>query len=130
LAGYLVNTVGPVPLVLDLHIDHDRWGSTSDPSINGTLHYPNDIDRSLIEAAVDKIRKYREVIMIITGVLTLSPLFLLLLVRLVGYTVNLSVFYFYKLIGKLTAFLQLQEFSMRNPTVTSSTSNARCSSHG
>ena len=104
MTGYLVNTVGPVPLVLDLHIDHDRWGSSSDPSINGTLYYPNDIDRSLIEAVVDKIRKYREVIMIITGVLTLSPLFLLLLVRLVGYTVNLCVFYSYKLIRKLTVF--------------------------
>jgi hypothetical protein len=36
--------------------------------------------------------------------LTLSPLCLLLLVRLGGYTVNLCVFYFYTLIGKLTAF--------------------------
>ena len=35
------------------------WGSSSDPSINGHLHYPNDIDRSLNEAAADKIRKYR-----------------------------------------------------------------------
>ena len=34
-------------------------GSRSDPSINGHLHYPNDIDRSLNEAAADKIRKYR-----------------------------------------------------------------------
>ena len=40
-----------------------------------------------------------------------SPLCLLLLVRPVGYTVNLCAFYFYKLIGKLTASLQLQEFS-------------------
>jgi hypothetical protein len=58
--GYLDNKVGPVPLVLDLHIDHDRFGSSSDPTLNGTLHYPNpnDIDSSLNEAAVDKIRKY------------------------------------------------------------------------
>ena len=48
-----------MPLVLDLRIAHDRWGSSSDPSINGHLHYPNDIDRSLNEAATDKIRKYR-----------------------------------------------------------------------
>ena len=48
-----------MPLVLDLRIDHDRWGSSSDPSINGHLHYPNDVDRSLNETAVDKIRKYR-----------------------------------------------------------------------
>ena len=59
LAGYLANAAGQVPLVLDLRISHQRWGSSSDPSINGHLHYPNDIDRSLNEAAADKIRKYR-----------------------------------------------------------------------
>ena len=59
LAGYLANAAGPVSLVLDLRIAHDRFGSSSDPSINGHLHYPNDIDRSLSEAAADKIRKYR-----------------------------------------------------------------------
>jgi hypothetical protein len=42
-----------------LRIAHDRFGSSSDPSINGHLRYPNDIDRSLNEAAADKIRKYR-----------------------------------------------------------------------
>ena len=59
--GYLANAAGPVPLVLDLRIAHDRFGSSSDPTLNGTLHYPNpnDIDRSLNEAAADKIRKYR-----------------------------------------------------------------------
>ena len=56
---YLPNAVGPVSLVLDLHIDHDRFGSRYDPSLNGHLHYPNDIDKSLNEVAVDKIRKYR-----------------------------------------------------------------------
>ena len=59
LAGYLANAAGPVPLVLDLRIAHDRYGSSSDPSLNGNLHYPNNIDRSLNEAADDKIRKYR-----------------------------------------------------------------------
>ena len=59
LTGYLVETTGPVSLVLDLRIAHDRWGSSSDPSINGHLHYPNDIDRSLNEAAADKIGKHR-----------------------------------------------------------------------
>ncbi len=59
LEAYLANTAGPVPLVLDLRIDHDRFGSTSDPSLNGHLHYPNDIDNSLNEVAADKIRKYR-----------------------------------------------------------------------
>ena len=47
ITSYLVNETVPVPLVLDLHITHDRFGSSSDPSINGHLHYPNDIDRSL-----------------------------------------------------------------------------------
>ncbi len=61
LVGYLANAAGLVPLVLDLRIAHDRFGSSSDPTLNGTLHYPNpnDINRSLNEAAVDKIRKYR-----------------------------------------------------------------------
>jgi hypothetical protein len=59
LAGYLANPAGPVSLVLDLHITHDRFGSISDPSINGHLHYPNDVDRSLNEHAADKIRQYR-----------------------------------------------------------------------
>ncbi len=44
---------------MDLHIAHDRFGSSSDPSLNGHLHYPNDIDKSLNEADTDKIRKYR-----------------------------------------------------------------------
>ncbi len=59
LTGYLVNVSGPVPLVLDLRITHERWGSNSDPSINGHLHYTNDIDRLLNETVTDKIRKYR-----------------------------------------------------------------------
>jgi hypothetical protein len=44
-----------------------------------------------------------------------------LLVRQAGYIVNLSDFYSYRLIGKLTAFLQLQEFDLRNLPVASST---------
>jgi hypothetical protein len=59
LTGYLPNEAGPVPLVLDLHIAHDRFGRSSDLSLNGNLRYPNDIDRSLNESADDKIRKYR-----------------------------------------------------------------------
>jgi hypothetical protein len=58
LANYLANAAGPVPLVLDLRIAHDRFGSSSDPTLNGHLHYPNDIDRSLNETAADKIRRY------------------------------------------------------------------------
>ncbi len=56
--GYLANATGPVPLVMDLRIAH-RYGSSFDPSLNGHLHYPNDIDRSFNEVTVDKIRKYR-----------------------------------------------------------------------
>jgi hypothetical protein len=59
LAAYLANAAGPVPLVLDLRIAYDRFGSSSDLNLNGHLHYPNDIDKSLNEAAADKIRKYR-----------------------------------------------------------------------
>ena len=49
----------PVSLVVDLRITHERFGSSSDPSLNGNLHYPNAIDRSLNETVSDKIRKYR-----------------------------------------------------------------------
>ena len=44
LVDYLANAVGPVTLVLDLHITHERFGSSSDPNLNGNSHYPNDID--------------------------------------------------------------------------------------
>ncbi len=57
--------------------------------------------------------------------LTLYHLCLLLLVRLGGYIVNLSDFYSYRIIGKLTAFLQLQEFSLCNQTRDFSTTAAR-----
>jgi hypothetical protein len=49
----------PVPIVLDLHITHDRFGSSSDPNLKGKLHCPNDIDKSLNESTGEKIRKYR-----------------------------------------------------------------------
>jgi hypothetical protein len=51
-AGYLPNAAGP-------RIIHDQFRSSSDPSLNGHLHYPNDIDRSPNEAAADKITRYR-----------------------------------------------------------------------
>ena len=59
LTGYLSNATGPVPLVLDLRIAHDRGGSSTDPTLNGHLKYPNNLDQSLNDPAVDKIRKYR-----------------------------------------------------------------------
>ena len=60
LVAYLVNAAGPVPLVLDLRITHERMGSSSNPILNGHLLYPRptDIDRPLNEADVDKIRDY------------------------------------------------------------------------
>ena len=57
LGGYLTNVSGPVSLVLDLHIAHDRFGSSSDPNINGHLHYPNDLDWSLNETDPVKMRQ-------------------------------------------------------------------------
>jgi hypothetical protein len=59
LAAYLANEAGPVPLVLDLRIAHDRVGSSTDPTLNGHLKYPSNLDQSLNDAAADKIRKYR-----------------------------------------------------------------------
>ena len=58
IAGYLANATGPVPLLLDLRLAHECWGSSADPNLNGNLHYPDDKDRSLNEAASNKIRKY------------------------------------------------------------------------
>ena len=34
-------------------------GSSADPSLNGHLKYPNNLDQSLNDVASDKIRKYR-----------------------------------------------------------------------
>jgi hypothetical protein len=48
-----------MPLVLDLRIAHDRMGSSADPSLNGHLKYPNNLDQSLNDTVPDKIRKYR-----------------------------------------------------------------------
>jgi hypothetical protein len=58
LEGYLANASGLVPLVLDLRLSHDRFDSSSDPTLNGRLHY-NDMDKSLNEVVNNKIRKYR-----------------------------------------------------------------------
>ncbi len=92
LVGYLPNVTGPVSLVLDLRVAHDRVGSRTDSDLNGHLRYPNNLDQSLNE------------------------------------------FYSYRLIGKLTAFLQFQEFCQHNQIVDSSTTTERffllCSSLG
>ena len=44
---------------MDLRIAHDRMGSSADPSLNGHLKHPNNLDQLLNDAAADKIRKYR-----------------------------------------------------------------------
>ena len=124
IAAYLSIDMGPVSLLLDLCIAHDRWGSSSNPSLNGHLYYPTDIDRTLNETATDKFLQYRaDYNHRPSHVISLR---LILLVRLDVYTVNLCVFYLYRFIGKLTAFLQFQEFSWRKPT---STSDVWCSPH-
>ena len=43
---------------MDLCITHDRSGSSSNPLLHDTLHYPDacDIDKPLNEATFDKIR--------------------------------------------------------------------------
>jgi hypothetical protein len=58
LVGYLANA-GPVSSVLDLRVDHDRVGSSSDPALNGHLRYPNNLDQSLNDTVTDKLSKYR-----------------------------------------------------------------------
>jgi hypothetical protein len=58
LVGYLSNTSGPVTLVLDLRVAHDKVGSSSDPVLNGHLRYPNNLDQSLNDVGPDKLRKY------------------------------------------------------------------------
>jgi hypothetical protein len=47
LGGYLSNMSGPLSLVLDLRVAHDRVGSSVDPALNGHLRYPNNLDQSL-----------------------------------------------------------------------------------
>jgi hypothetical protein len=53
LAGYLANAAGPVPLVLDLRVPHDRVDSSPDPALNGHLRYPNNLNQSLNDTATE-----------------------------------------------------------------------------
>ena len=57
-SDYLPDMTGLVSLVLDLHITHDLFDSTSDHSPNDHLHYRNDLGGSLNEIVTDKIRHY------------------------------------------------------------------------
>jgi hypothetical protein len=120
LVGYLVNEAGPMPLVLDLRITHDRFGRSSDLSLNGNLRDPNDIDRSLNEAATDKMWKYRDdynnnpstAVSFMTAIASTSG-------RLHSEFIRLL---FLQTHRETDRFLQLQEFSLNNRTVDSSTS--------
>ena len=47
---------GPVYLVMDLRVVHDRVGSSADPPLNGHLGFPNNLDQSLNDTTVDKVR--------------------------------------------------------------------------
>jgi hypothetical protein len=58
LTGYLTNAAGPVPLVMDLRVAHDRVDSSSDPVRNGHLRHPNNLDQSLNDTTADKLRDY------------------------------------------------------------------------
>ena len=49
--GYLKHHGVERDLVYDLSVTHERWGATDEPSKNGQLCYPDDIDRPLREAA-------------------------------------------------------------------------------
>jgi hypothetical protein len=110
LAVYLANAASPVPLVLDLHITHERWESNFDPSFNGHLHYPNDLDRSLNEAAADKIRSYR-------ADYNNRPSNGISFMPTIASTSG-------RIHRELTVFLQLQQFRLRNLPVSSSTTTA------
>ena len=92
-----------VLLMLDLSIAHDRFGSSSGPSLNGRLHYPNTLDGPLNETVTDKIRQY------LTDYNNKLPSndisFMNVIICTSGiYIMNLCIFYFYRLIGKLTTF--------------------------
>ena len=54
-----MNASGPVPLVLDLLVTHERWEEDLTLVLNGHLHYPNDLDGPLNEDVTDKIRQYQ-----------------------------------------------------------------------
>ena len=56
LAAFFADVAGPVTLVMDLGIAHERWGSSSNPALDGKLHYPNpaDMDKPLHDAAAEK----------------------------------------------------------------------------
>ncbi len=106
---------------------HERFGSSSDPSINGHLHYPNDLDGPLNEAAADKIRQYRaDYNNRPSNAISFMPAIASTSGRLHSEFVRLLLLQAHR---ETTAFLKLQEFSLRNLPVACSTTAARRSPH-
>jgi hypothetical protein len=134
LAGYLANEADPVPLVLNLRITHDRVGSSTDPTLNGHLRYPNKLDQSFNDTAADKIRKYRadynnrspNTVSFMPAIASTSGRLHGEFVRLLFLQAHRETDRFFAASGvQLTAFLQLQEFTKHN--VECSTTAARLS---
>jgi hypothetical protein len=74
------------------------------------------------------LTRYANIVLTITtGHRVWYHLSLLFLVHQVGYIVNLSDFYSYRLIGKLTSSLKFQEFCQCNQIVDSTTTSTRMS---
>ena len=96
---------------------------SSDLSINGNLHYPNDKDRSLNETSDDKILKYR---VDYNNNPPISTVFMTAIAitsgRLHSEFIRLL---FLEAHRETDRFLKLQEFNLRNRTVEPSTSSAR-----
>ncbi len=116
----------------DLRIAHDRFGSSPDPNLNGHLHYLNDIDKSLNEAAADKICKYRSdynnnppsTVSFMTPMSSTSGRLHSEFIRLLFLQAHRETDRFLQLQDR---FLQLQEFSLHSVTVDCSVSVTRCS---
>jgi hypothetical protein len=106
-----------VPFVLDLHIDHERFGSRSDPSLNGHLYYQYNLDGPLNDVDTDKILQYRSDY---NNRPSTTIFFMTIIPSTSGCLhIDFRVFYFYRIIGKLTSFLHIQKFMIReNPNFT------------
>ncbi len=92
MTGWLINwlTFSTQHIQWKLWFSHDRFGSSFDLNLNAHLHYPNDIDRSLIRMSLTRSESI-DLTIIITPI-TLLHLYLLFLVRLGGYIVNCATF--------------------------------------
>jgi hypothetical protein len=120
LVGDLANVSGPMSLVLDLRVPHDRVDSSDDP---GHLRYPNNLDQSLNDTVPDKLSKYRtDYNFNPTRGVDFIPFIVSTSGRLHSEFIRIL---FLQDIGKLTDFLYRQEFCQRKQIVDSSTTSAR-----